>query len=162
MNDVSMKWRSWLGQSLVDKVVTGGIALLSVLAGSVSRSVSSEKIESILLFASVAAAFALVVVLYLNQRLAKLESQLQLSENLHAVNGFIVRHRIHESPRTVLDRHVHFNNPMDRERAVQATLNGHRNEVLDLIRVENPELSTKAINELLDVFFGSVKSGNEK
>jgi hypothetical protein len=159
MNEAKAKWRSWLGQSITDKMVTGGIALVSVLAVSISRAVSSEGLEYLLLFASIAGAFVLVVVLYLNRRLAKIEAQQQHSENLHAVNGFIVRHRIHEAPRTVLDRHVQFADPADRERAVESTLNAHRTEILDLIREANPELSTKAIEELLEVFYGAVNSG---
>jgi len=148
------EWRNWLGQSMADKLVTGAIALVSAATISISQAVGSRLLQEMLLYTGIAGLLVLVLMLYLNQRLAKVEARLQESENLHVVSGFIVQHRIQESPRTPLDRKIRFHDPTEQQRAVNATVHDHRKEILELVRDANPEMSSQTINALLDVFYG--------
>lgn len=151
--------RSWIGQSVVDKLITGGLLLGSPLAGWMARAVDSEGASQVLLIVSVVGAFALALMLYMNRRLAGMRASIDRHEDLFAVAGYIVQHRINEQPRTGLDRRVQFSDPKDREAAVLATIESHRNELLHLIREANPAMSTEHIADLLDVYYGSPSTG---
>ncbi|MBK9274361.1 MAG: hypothetical protein IPM49_07455 [Flavobacteriales bacterium] len=146
--------RSWFGQSIADKFVLGALAVYSPLAGWVSTTVPTALLQQVLLFTAIAGFLGLLLLFYLNRRLARLDARQHRSENLHAVVGFVVRHRLQENPRTPLDRHVLFPDLKARERAVLETIEAHRREVRTSISDGNPELSLKEIDDLLDVFYG--------
>ncbi len=147
--------RSWVGQSLVDKLITACLLIGSPLAGWLANTASSARVHQILLGVSIACAIGLALMLYMNRRLTRLQDWAQRHDDLFAVAGYIIQHRINEQPRTGLEHRVQFSDPKDREAAVLATIEAHRNEVRHLIREANPALTTKQINDLLDVYYGS-------
>ncbi|MBX2983372.1 MAG: hypothetical protein KF843_11915 [Flavobacteriales bacterium] len=145
--------RSWFGQSIVEKLVTGGVAMLGLVATTMSTQVTSEVLQHAFMIAAIAGGCTLIVLIYLNRRLAKIDAEHQRYDNLFAVVGYIIRHRIHEHPRTDLDRHVQIFDTKKRERAVSDTIDAHCEELRKWINEEHPEVSVKEIEDLLCVFY---------
>jgi len=144
----------WTGQSVVDKIVTLGLGVLATATGIVARKIEPGTLQQALIFLGVLSGLAFVAVLYVNHRSARLQAQLDHHLDLFQVMGFIVRHRINETPRTSLDRHIQFTNPADRVKAVEDTVKAHQQEVEEWISQANPDVPLTTIRRLLDVFYG--------
>lgn len=146
---------SWFGQSITDKVVTGALACVAPAAGWASQVVSSSIVHQMLSMLAVVGFCALILLFYINRRMSLMNARLERSDDLHAVMGYIIRHRIQEQPRTPLNRSVSFPNHEDRQAYVLKTIQAHRAELREAISADHPALSMKDIDSLLEVFYGT-------
>lgn len=154
--------RSWFGQSFADKLVIGAIALSSPLLGWFSNSVSSTVLREALLLASVVAVFSFILLIYFNQRMARMTIYLERNANLLTMLGYILRHQFNVKPRTSLERYIQYADTKDKEQAVVDTLEAHRIEILKMVLEANPDLTKSEVNSLLDVFYGTEQPSNRE
>lgn len=159
--DMKGEIRTWFGQSLADKLVTGALGIVIPMAGWLSTKVTSAMVQQLLIYITISGFLALLLLLHLNRRLARMQTIHQRNENLIHIVGYIVRHQIIESPRSTLNRRVLFADPNYLEHAVADTMQAHRHELTQRILKEHPGFSPLQISELLDVFYPSSEQATE-